>query len=226
MVLILSHKTCVFCCAPFLQIEDIVCGMYKKALFELLLYTPVTIFGNIVTYSFIEQVLSTEAKVSCSRTQHWTSPGIQTHNLLVTSLALYQLTYCSPNTECLHNWRQRDCRLTRRSQVRIWRWWRSSWCGGTESLTITNRCLRVASIQTCSQFSRFIWNKKCVTMSQMPPKTPFSIKVMPEVKVTVTQRQYATLPDPKVYPHIEFGIPTSSNIGDMLRRPEVKVTWN
>ena len=38
------------------------------------------------------------------------------------------------------------------------------------------------------------------------------LKLRPEVKVTVTQRQYATLHNPKVYPHTKFGIPTSNNI--------------
>ena len=49
-----------------------------------------------------------------------------------------------------------------------------------------------------------------------------------KVKITVTQKQYVTLHDPKVYPHTKYGIPTSKNIGDMLRtrfsRIEVKVT--
>ena len=34
-------------------------------------------------------------------------------------------------------------------------------------------------------------------------------------KVTVTQLWYATLPYPKMHPHIKFGITTSKNIGDM-----------
>ena len=38
-----------------------------------------------------------------------------------------------------------------------------------------------------------------------------------KVKVTVTQKWYATLRHPKMYPHTEFGIPTSKNIGDMDR---------
>ena len=36
------------------------------------------------------------------------------------------------------------------------------------------------------------------------------------VKVTVTQRQHVTLPDPKMYPYTKFGIPISNNIGVML----------
>ena len=35
------------------------------------------------------------------------------------------------------------------------------------------------------------------------------------VKVTVTQKWYATLRHPKMYPYTKFGIPTSKNIGDM-----------
>ena len=38
-----------------------------------------------------------------------------------------------------------------------------------------------------------------------------------EVKVTVIRKWYATLPHPKMHPHIKFGIPTSKNIGDMHR---------
>ena len=38
-----------------------------------------------------------------------------------------------------------------------------------------------------------------------------------KVKVTVTRKWYATLPHPKMYPHIKFGIPTSKSIGDMDR---------
>ena len=43
------------------------------------------------------------------------------------------------------------------------------------------------------------------------------IKTRSEVKVTVTQKWYATLHHPKMYPHTKFGIPTSKNIGDMDR---------
>ena len=38
-----------------------------------------------------------------------------------------------------------------------------------------------------------------------------------KVKVTVTQIWYATFRHPKMHPHIQFGIPTSKNIGDMNR---------
>ena len=37
------------------------------------------------------------------------------------------------------------------------------------------------------------------------------------VKVTVTQKLYATLCDPKVYPHTKFGIRASNYITYMLR---------
>ena len=43
------------------------------------------------------------------------------------------------------------------------------------------------------------------------------LKTGSEVKVTVTQKWYATLRHPKMYPHTKFGIPTSKNIGDMDR---------
>ena len=35
---------------------------------------------------------------------------------------------------------------------------------------------------------------------------------MPEARVSVTQKQYATFLDPKMYPHTKFWIPTSHNI--------------
>ena len=43
------------------------------------------------------------------------------------------------------------------------------------------------------------------------------LKTRSEVKVTVTQKWYATLPHPKMHPHTKFGIPHSKNIGDMDR---------
>ena len=44
-----------------------------------------------------------------------------------------------------------------------------------------------------------------------------AIQTSSEVKVTVTQKWYATLRHPKIHLHTEFGIPTSKNIGDMHR---------
>ena len=38
-----------------------------------------------------------------------------------------------------------------------------------------------------------------------------------KVKVTVTQKWYATLRHPTMYPHIKFGISTSKNIGECTR---------
>ena len=43
------------------------------------------------------------------------------------------------------------------------------------------------------------------------------LKTRSEVKVTVTQKWYATLRHPKMHLHTKFGIPTSKNIGDMDR---------
>ena len=43
------------------------------------------------------------------------------------------------------------------------------------------------------------------------------LALRPQVKVTLIRKQYATLWDPKVYPHTEIGIPASNNIGDMLQ---------
>ena len=48
------------------------------------------------------------------------------------------------------------------------------------------------------------------------PRNAIFLELRSEVKVTVTLKQYVTLRDRKVYQHIEFGIPTSNNIGDML----------
>ena len=43
------------------------------------------------------------------------------------------------------------------------------------------------------------------------------LELRPEVKVTVTQKRYATLHNTKMYPHTKFGFPQrSNNIGDML----------
>ena len=42
------------------------------------------------------------------------------------------------------------------------------------------------------------------------------LELRPGVKVTVTQKQYATLCNPKTCQHTKFGIPTSNNIRDML----------
>ena len=44
-----------------------------------------------------------------------------------------------------------------------------------------------------------------------------TIQTSSEVKVTVTQKWYATLRHPKIHLHTKFGIPTSKNIGDLHR---------
>ena len=41
------------------------------------------------------------------------------------------------------------------------------------------------------------------------------LKTSSKVKVTMTRKLYATLPHPRMYSHIKFGIPTSKVIGDM-----------
>ena len=43
------------------------------------------------------------------------------------------------------------------------------------------------------------------------------LEMKSEVKVTVTQIWYVTLRHTKIQPHTKFGIPTSNNVGDMLR---------
>ena len=42
------------------------------------------------------------------------------------------------------------------------------------------------------------------------------LELRPEVKVTVTKKQYVTLSNPKMYPHGKFWMPTSNNIRDTL----------
>ena len=56
------------------------------------------------------------------------------------------------------------------------------------------------------------------------PDTVF-LKTRSEVKVTVTQKWYATLRHPKMHPHTKFGIPTSKNIGDMHRTQSGTEGW-
>ena len=46
----------------------------------------------------------------------------------------------------------------------------------------------------------------------------WKLELKPEVKVTMTRKQYATLSDTKMYQHSKFGIPTS-NIGDTRNGP-------
>ena len=49
-------------------------------------------FSHFGTFSWVEPVLSNEDKVSCSRTQHRASGEIRTHDLVIKSAALYQLS--------------------------------------------------------------------------------------------------------------------------------------
>ena len=52
-------------------------------------------------------------------------------------------------------------------------------------------------------------------LSQIIQEIFFELR--PEFKVTVTQKQYPTLCDPKMYPDTKFGIPLSNDIGGMLK---------
>ena len=61
-----------------------------------------------------------------------------------------------------------------------------------------------------------IWNSYLKKYKRYAPDT-IILKTRSEIKVTVTLKLYATLPHPKMHPHIKFGIPTSKNIGDMHR---------
>ena len=61
-------------------------------------------FSHIGTFSWIEPVLSNEDEVSCSRTQYYTTGEIQTQDLAIKSLALYQLSQrCSTNEKMFYN---------------------------------------------------------------------------------------------------------------------------
>ena len=61
-----------------------------------------------------------------------------------------------------------------------------------------------------------VQQEMCHNVTNAPKDTIF-LEFRPEVKVTVTQRQYVTLQDPKMYTSIKFGILISNNTGDMLR---------
>ena len=47
------------------------------------------------------------------------------------------------------------------------------------------------------------------------PETLFQ-ELSPDGKVTMTQKQYATLCEPKMYPHNKFGDSYLNNVGNML----------
>ena len=49
-------------------------------------------FSHVGTFSWVEPVLSNEDEVSCSRTQHRAPCEIQTRDLVIKSLILYQLS--------------------------------------------------------------------------------------------------------------------------------------
>ena len=49
-------------------------------------------FSHVNTFFCVEPVLSNEDEVSCSRTQHRATGEIQTRDLVLKSLALYQLS--------------------------------------------------------------------------------------------------------------------------------------
>ena len=61
-----------------------------------------------------------------------------------------------------------------------------------------------------------IWDSHLKQYKRYAPDS-IILKTRSEVKVTVTQKWYATLRHPKMYPHTKFEIPTSKNTGDMDR---------
>ena len=63
-------------------------------------------------------------------------------------------------------------------------------------------------------FTHQIWNSY---LKEYVRYAPDLMQYLVNIKVTVTQLWYATLYHPKVHHHTNFEIPTSNNIGDMLR---------
>ena len=61
-----------------------------------------------------------------------------------------------------------------------------------------------------------IWNSYLKEHMGYAPDSMQILETGSEVEVAVTQRQYATLPHPRMHPHTR-GIPTSNSIRDMLR---------
>ena len=68
-------------------------------------------------------------------------------------------------------------------------------------------------------FTHHIWNSYLKEYRRYAPDSMQFLETRSEVKfkVTVTKKWYTTLRHPKMHPHIQFGIPTSKNIGDMHR---------
>ena len=66
-------------------------------------------------------------------------------------------------------------------------------------------------------FTNQIWNSYLKEYRKYAPDSMQFLETRSEVKVTVTQLWYTTLPLLKMHPHTKFEIPTSNDIRDMLR---------
>ena len=68
-------------------------------------------------------------------------------------------------------------------------------------------------------FIHQIWNSYLKEYRRYAPDSMLILETRSEVKVTVTQGWYVTLPHPKLHAHTKFGIPNSNTfyIRDMLR---------
>ena len=77
-------------------------------------------------------------------------------------------------------------------------------------------------------YTHKIWDSFLEQYKRYAPDT-IILKTRSEVmvKVTVTQKWYATLRHPKMYPYTKFGVPTSKNIGDMdlTQKREGRTDW-
>ena len=80
------------------------------------------------------------------------------------------------------------------------------------------------------QSQDLIWHSYLKEYRRYVPDSMLLLETRSEVKVTVTQGWYATLPHPKMHAHTKFGISTSNNMRDapnkniLKTRSEVTVT--
>ena len=65
-------------------------------------------------------------------------------------------------------------------------------------------------------FRHQIWNSYLKEYRRYAPDSMQFLETRSEVKVTVTQLWYATLPNSKMHSHTKFEIPTSNYIRDIL----------
>ena len=77
---------------------------------------------------------------------------------------------------------------------------------------------RIEYVLLNKMIEAFVYNHLVVINVYKPfmePHKPFPtifLKARPEARVSVTQKQYTTICNPKMYPYTKFWIPTSHNI--------------